>query len=139
MEQRGLESVWRPSAYDIRHQVRLIGAWRPGSRWSLSAWWRYASGRPYTPYDVAASIRASAGRYDRQQTNALNYAAYRRADARVERFFTPGRTVLTIFAEVINLTDHDNIFVYTWSRALRAPDPVYQWGRTPVGGVRVAF
>jgi len=139
MEQRGLESVWRPSAYDIRHQVRTIGTWHPASRWSLSASWRYASGRPYTPYDVAASIRANAGRYDRKQTNALNYPAYVRADARLERVFTPGRTVLTIFVEVINLTDHDNVFVYTWSRVLRAPDPVCQWGRTPAAGVRVEF
>jgi hypothetical protein len=139
MTQRGLDSVWRASAYDIRHLARVIGAWHPAARWTISGSWRYASGRPYTPYDVAASIRANAGRYDRTQTNALRYTPYARADLRAERVFTPGRTAITVFAEVMNLSDHDNLYVYTWSRALKRPDPVYQWGRTPVAGVRVEF
>lgn len=137
--QRGLDQQWRPSEYDIRHQARVTGSVRPGGNWSASASWRFASGRPYTPFDAVASTRAGAGRYDRKQTNAVRYSAYARLDARVERVFTPGRTVLTVFAEVENLTDHDNIYVYAWSRSARRPDPILQWGRMPVAGVRLEF
>ena len=38
-----------------------------------------------------------------------------------------------------NLFDHDNVLVYNWNRAARAPKAVYQWGRTFIAGVRVAF
>jgi hypothetical protein len=137
--QRGLDLEWRPGDYDIRHQARTMATWRPSLTWTVSASWRYASGRPYTPFDPAASIKAGGGRYDRARTNALRYGAYERLDVRVERLFAPGRTVLTVFAEVMNLTDHDNIYVYTWSRSTRRPDPVLQWGRTPVAGLRLEF
>ena len=62
VSQYNLEKQWIPADYDVRHQARLWLAWHRSKNWSASALWRYASGRPYTPYDVAASIKAGAGR-----------------------------------------------------------------------------
>ena len=139
VRQRGLELQWRPGDFDMRHQVRVLAAWQPRLKWTASASWRYASGRPYTPFDVYVSTWVGAARYDRKRTNAVNYTPYARLDVRLSRIFTPGRTVVTVFGEIENLTDHDNIHAYTWSRSARRADPVYQWGRTPVAGVRVEF
>ena len=47
---------WIPADYDIRHQARVWLVWHRPKRWTASALWRYASGRPYTPFDVAAFL-----------------------------------------------------------------------------------
>lgn len=134
-----LDGQWIPADFDIRHQVRFWTVWHPRERWNLSTLFRYASGRPYTPYDVAASTKAGGGRYDRTKNNALNMPPYHRLDVRAERLFVFKRTAITIFAEVDNLYDRDNVLSYEWSKTLKQGEPVYQWGITPVAGVRVAF
>jgi hypothetical protein len=137
--QYNLEKQWIPADYDIRHQGRIWFAWHRSRNWTASAMWRYASGRPYTPYDVAASVKAKAGRYDRTRTNAARYPAYHRLDLRAERVWLLGRTALTAFAEVDNVYNRDNISMYEWSRALAQPRPILQWGLTPIAGIRIDF
>jgi hypothetical protein len=134
-----LEKNWIRADYDIRHQGRIWAVWHGGKRWTASVLWRYAAGRPYTPYDVAASIKARAGRFDRTKTNAVTYDDYHRLDVRAERLFVKGRAAVTVFGEVTNLYNRDNILMYDWSNAAKAALPIYQWGITPVAGVRVQF
>jgi hypothetical protein len=137
--QYNLEKTWIPADYDIRHQARLWLAWHGAKTWTASALWRYSSGRPYTPYDVAASVKAGAGRYDRTKTNAYRYPAYHRLDLRAERVWVLRRTALTAFAEVDNVYNRDNIYLYEWSKGLKQPQPILQWGITPIAGVRIEF
>jgi hypothetical protein len=137
--QFNLEQRWIPADFDIRHQARAWLSWHGARNWTASALWRYASGRPYTPYDLPASIKARHGRYDRSQTNALRYPAYHRLDLRVERLWTLGRTALTAFAEVDNVYDRDNVYIYEWSNAWQSARPILQWGITPIAGVRIEF
>jgi Carboxypeptidase regulatory-like domain/TonB-dependent Receptor Plug Domain len=139
VSQLGLDEVWRPAEHELRHQGRVELMYRPARGWSTGFRWRYTSGRPYTPYDVKASIKAGRGVYDLTQINTLNYPDYRRLDARVDRTFTTGRTSTMLYVEADNLFDHDNVLVYNWNRAARAPKAVYQWGRTIIAGVRVEF
>ncbi len=134
-----LEKNWIRADYDIRHQGRIWAVWHGGKRWTASVLWRYAAGRPYTPYDLAASIKAKTGRLDRTETNAVTYDDYHRLDVRAERLFVKGRAAVTVFAEVMNLYNRDNILMYDWSNAAKAPLPIYQWGITPVAGLRVEF
>jgi hypothetical protein len=135
----GLDDAWRPAEHELRHQGRVELAYRPAGSWSTGFRWRCASGRPYTPYDPKASIKAGRGVYDLAQINALNYPDYQRLDARVDKTFAAGRTSTMLYFEVDNLFDHDNVLVYNWSRAARSPTAVYQWGRTIIAGVRVEF
>jgi outer membrane receptor for ferrienterochelin and colicin len=139
VKEYNLERQWIPADNDIRHQGRVWLVWRSGSRWTSSVLWRYASGRPYTPFDVTASIRANAGRRSRSQNNAATYPPYHRLDARVDRVFVQKRAAVTAFFEVDNIYDRDNVLMYEWSRYARQPTTVYQWGITPVAGVRVQF
>ena len=90
VSQYNLEKKWIRADYDIRHQGRIWAVWHGGKRWTASVLWRYAAGRPYTPYDVAASIKARAGRLDRTKTNAVTYDDYHRLDVRAERLFVKG-------------------------------------------------
>ena len=88
---------------------------------------------------MKASVKAGRGVCDLTQINTLNYPDYRRLDARVDRTFVAGRTATMLDFELDNVFDHDNVLVYNWSRAARAPKAVYQWGRTVIAGVRVEF
>jgi len=139
VRQAGLDRIWRRAEYDIRHQSRLQLLARPAARWELAARWRYASGRAYTPFDVAASTRAGAGRYDRQRVNTATFPSYHRLDLRVDRHFVWDRRRLVVFADVNNAYDRDNVYIYRWNRTDRRPDPLYQWGFTPAGGIRLEF
>ena len=139
VSQLGLDEVWRPAEHELRHQGRLELMYRPAKGWSTGFRWRYTSGRPYTPYDVKASIKAGRGVYDLHAINTLNYPDYRRIDVRGDKTFVAGRTATVLYFEVDNLFDHDNVLVYNWNRAARAPKAVYQWGRTFIAGVRVEF
>jgi Carboxypeptidase regulatory-like domain/TonB-dependent Receptor Plug Domain len=137
--QSGLDEVWRPAEHELRHQGRVELMYRPADGWSTGFRWRYTSGRPYTPYDVKASIKAGRGVYDLNQINTLNYPDYRRIDVRLDKTFIAGPTRIVLYGEVDNLLDHDNVLVYNWNRTLRGPKAVYQWGRTFIAGVRVEF
>jgi hypothetical protein len=130
---------WIRADYDIRHQARVWLVWHKPKRWSASALWRYASGRPYTPYDVAASILANAGRFDHARTNAATYPAYHRLDLRIERVFTTRHAAVTAFAEVDNVYNRNNVYMYEWSKSLKQVQPILQWGLTPIAGVRIDF
>jgi len=139
VSQQGLDGVWRRAEYDVRHQARAWISWRPSARWHASSIWRYASGRPYTPFDTRISTRYNTGRYDKTLINAAAGSSYHRLDVRGERVFSLQRAVVVAFAEVDNIYNRDNLYAYTWSRSARAPRAVYQWGLTPVAGVRVEF
>ena len=137
--QLGLDDLWRPAEHELRHQGRVELISRLGAGWSTGLRWRQTSGRPYTPFDVKASIKAGRGVYDLAAINTLNYPDYRRLDVRVDKTFIASRVSTMVYGEVDNLFDHDNVLVYDWSRALRGPKAVYQWGRTVIAGVRVEF
>ncbi len=130
---------WIRADYDIRHQARVWLVWHKPKRWSATALWRYASGRPYTPYNVAASILAGSGRLDRTQTNTATAPAYHRLDLRIERVFARRHSAVTMFLEVDNVYNRDNVYMYEWSKPLRQTQPILQWGLTPVAGVRIDF
>ncbi len=139
VSQLGLDGVWRPAEHELRTQARVELMYRPARHWSTGFRWRYVSGRPYTPFDVKASIKAGRGVYDLTRINTLDYPPYQRLDARVDRTFIAGRTATILYLEVDNVSDHDNVLVYNWNRTLKGPKPLYQWGRTVIAGVRVEF
>jgi outer membrane receptor protein involved in Fe transport len=137
--QRGLDRAWRRAEHDVPHQIRASAGWSPGPRWSIGGRFRFAKGRPYTPFDAAASIRAGSGRYDPGRIHALAYPDYHRLDVRVDRAFRLRGMRLLVFAEIENVYDRDNVHVYEWNRNDRSPAAVYQWGRLPLAGVHVEF
>jgi len=139
VDQEGLDNVWRRAENEILHQARLEAFYAPGAHWSAGMRWRYVSGKPYTPFDPKLSIKYGRAVYDQTRINALDYVPYHRLDARVDKTFVKGRTSAIIYVEVDNLYNRDNILLYQWNRTTKLPKPVYQWGRTYIGGVRIEF
>ena len=130
---------WLRADYDIRNQVRIDFAYEAPGRWRFATVFRYASGRPYTPYDTVASVYARTGLMDFSAFNSATFPPYHRLDMRIDRTFTVGGTRLTMYGEIDNVYDRDNLYVYEWNRASRQTRPVYQWGRLPVAGFRWEF
>ena len=97
VSQLGLDRTWRPAEHELRHQGRVELLYRPADRWSTGFRWRYSSGRPYTPFDPKASIKAGRGVYDLARINTLDYPDYRRLDARVDRTFVAGRMATLLY------------------------------------------
>lgn len=137
--QAGLDGVWRPADYDVSHQGRLSVRWPATAHLSIGASWRYATGRPYTPFDPDASRKARGARFDHRRINAERYPPYHRLDVRADWRMQLGRVSVVAFGEVDNVYDRNNVLYYEWNRRTRTSDPTYQWGLMPVAGVRVEF
>jgi hypothetical protein len=139
VSQAGLDGVWRRAENELRHQVSTDIRWQDASGWSAGLRWRYVAGRPYTPYDPVASAKVARGQYDLARINGAVFPAYHRLDLRVDKTFQWGSVRLVVFAEVDNLYDRDNVYVYRWNNTLKKQTAIYQWGRTPVAGLRIEY
>jgi hypothetical protein len=116
----------------------------------------YAGGRPYTPFDIAASEQQARGIYNLELVNALRGPAYNRVDADFHRAFRVRGGLLNIYGGVENAFNRPNFLGYAWESECRAPYgaicgesinavpgvPEYkvtQMPRFPSAGLRLAF
>ncbi len=124
--------------FDQRHQVNAYASARLGARTSVGAKFRYGSNFPLTAY--------LAGRWDALQAgatrNAVRLPAYARLDLRAGRTVLWGARRITLFAEVLNALDRDNIGRTTGT--IRTTGVVSGFTeslfpRIPSAGVRIEF
>ncbi len=89
---------------DQRHIANVYLSYRLTSSVNLSGRWSYGSGEP-----VPGFVSATGGaHYVTNRRNGERLSPYQRTDFRVNKSFTYDRWKLTLYGEVINLTDHDN-------------------------------
>ena len=74
----------------------------------------YASGRPYTPYNVTLSEQQSRGIYDLTRINAFRGPAYNRLDIDMNRNFHLWRGFLNLHGGVENALNRQNFLGYAW-------------------------
>ena len=91
--------------FDQRHTVNAYVSYRWSGRTSLSARIRYGSNFPIAGYlnQVADGYVLSA------QRNGTRLPAYARLDLRADRTFTYRKSRLTLFLEVVNAMNRDNV------------------------------
>ena len=130
----GLDGVLRPGSFDYPFVFNLIGGYRLTPVWELSARVSFLSGRPYTPYDQAASTAQRRGVYDLTRVNAERAPDYGRVDLRLDRTFTVGGQPLNIFLGVQNVTNRKNFASYRWNRRTNAQQFGEQQGLFPILG-----
>ena len=92
--------------YDQRHTLNVYSGYRWSGRTSLSARFRYGSNFPVPGYFEPGSgdIYAIG-----TQKNTVRLADYARLDLRADRTFTYRKRRLTLFVEVINVMNRDNM------------------------------
>ena len=93
-----------PSDYDQRHTVNVYVSRRLRPTLNFSGHFTYGSGMPLPGF-----YRRDGGVYDLAQVrNGLRAPVYQRADIRVNKEYVRRKFDATLFAEVINLTNHAN-------------------------------
>ncbi|HRK75370.1 MAG TPA: TonB-dependent receptor, partial [Rhodothermales bacterium] len=120
----GKDGVFRPSSWDVRHAVSLTSGYRIGQKWEFGVKWRFTSGNPFTPFDLAKSAAeykiTGRGVQDFSKLNSLRMPAYHRLDFRVDRRFFFNKLNGVAYIDIQNLYNHDNLFTYTYTQ-----DPAY--------------
>ena len=106
---------------DQRHALNLDLTYRPARAWSVNLSYAYHSGWPITLAETVEVVRDDgetdvASRSEKLYSSRL--PAYYRADARVTRKFRTARGDVRLFLEVVNLTNHENIFAYDYEKAI---------------------
>lgn len=102
------DNVYRPSSWDTRHMVNLIGSYKLPKNWNVSARWRYVGGVPFTPIDMDKSSLIAA--WDITNQPYLDYSRYNanrlgdthQLDIRVDKEFYFKKWVLNVYADVQN-------------------------------------
>lgn len=129
----------RPSGFDYRHLFTIIGGYKFTNSLELSAKFRYAGGRPYTPFDLALSQALNRGIWDFDRVNQARLPDYKRLDIRLDqRFELFGWNVIT-FLDLQNVLNVENVDQVVWNQKRNAPDRLLQWQFLPVGGIRAEF
>jgi len=116
------DGTWTPDfSVPLSWQIFVTApVWRTVS---ISAAWRHADGRPFTPATGAVPTPAGfepiwGG------INSERVPAYRRADLSVSHTRTFGRTMLVVFGAIDNLTGRTNFFEYAYSPDFSVRRPV---------------
>jgi hypothetical protein len=136
----GLDHISRPSNFDFPWIANVEGLKRFGRGYEVSSRFGYATGRPYTPYDLADSITQNRPIYDVTHMNALRVPYYGRLDAQLNKDVVIHRVHLEIYAGVNNVLDRSNFLTYVWlprmKDASNKVDEVDQMPIFPNGGIR---
>jgi hypothetical protein len=100
----GWEGTAFPSDYDQRHTINLFAGYRIRPTVNLSAKWMYGSNFPYPGF-----LRMQNGLYYLAASlNQLRFGPYQRLDWRINKSWTKDKYKITLYGEVVNLTNHAN-------------------------------
>lgn len=117
------DGVMRAGNFDFPLVGNVMGTFSLTRNLQLALRNTYASGRPYTPFNVSLSEAQSRGIYDLSRVNAMRGPAYNRLDADLSQDLHFGGGVLTIYGGVENAFERQNFLGYAWMDSCRAP-----WG-----------
>jgi hypothetical protein len=95
---------WFPSDFDQRHTINAYGSYRVKPSVNVSLRWSYGSAFPIPGY-----LSVTNGVYFLSASrNQLRLPAYQRTDFRVNKVWTRDKWKLTLYGEVVNLTNRTN-------------------------------
>ncbi|MBP6009364.1 MAG: TonB-dependent receptor [Bacteroidia bacterium] len=108
-EFESLDGAFLPSSWDFRHVVSLTGGKYFPKNWQVGFRFRFNSGTPYTPFDVAASVERSnfdvtgQGIPDRSAINSRRTDAFHQLDLRIDKKYYYKKWSLNFFLDVQNV------------------------------------
>jgi len=142
----GLDGVRRPSNYDLPWIVNFAVLQRFGRGYEISSRYGYATGRPYTPFDVPDSLAQNRPIYDVSQMNARRAPYFARLDAQLNKDFSVHDLHLVLYMGVNNILNRPNFLSYVWLPHPKIPgwdlNPVYELHQMPIFpnfGLRFVF
>lgn len=136
---KGSDGIERNSTFN-NHTVMNVLA---GKEWKMGGSGRnvfttdikvaYSGGRYYTPVDLAASAITGTEKLDESRYNAEQLPYYLRLDTRFGFRLNSSKRRLsqTIYLDLQNVTNRDNVFVQRYNQVLKQVGTVYQVGFFP--------
>jgi hypothetical protein len=129
----------RPSAFDYQRVVTAIGGYKITDALEVSVKFRYAGGRPFTPFDLAQSQSLNRGIYDYANTNLARFNDYRRLDIRFDYRFNLFDWNMLFFIDLQNVANFENVEQVVWNNKQNRSDRLLQWQFLPIGGFKAEF
>lgn len=126
--------------FDSPHIINLMGTYNLGDWWNFSLSCRYATGTPFTPYDLSTLEQINGvWNCNKGEKNSERLPDYFRIDLRVDRCFIFNNFNITTFVEIWNVTNHDNIITYDYSDDFLIKEPVALFSLMPMIGLSFEF
>ena len=100
------------SAWDSRHTLSIVAGKKLKKNWELGAKWRFVTGRPYTPNDLATSLNVSNWNYkgvavlDYNQLNTLRLGNFNQFDIRVDKVWYKKKWSLNLYLDIQNFFNY---------------------------------
>jgi hypothetical protein len=129
----------QPAEFDYGNQMTIIAGYKFPFGLSLSSRFKFAKGRPYTPYNYDLSVLYNRGIYDKSLYNKARMPDYARLDLRVDQQFTFGKSLLVIYIELINVLNRVNYYNFYWSSFYKTLRSNLQFPRVPILGLSFQF
>lgn len=106
----GADARWRPFDFEEPHRLEALLVWHARPRVTLSSRLRWSSGLPVTPV-IGAAFDAAAARYRPLfgPPGGARLPTFFQWDLHLERRFSWERTELSLFLDVVNVTNHTNV------------------------------
>ena len=130
---------------DQRHTFSAVLNYRFDHRWKLSLKWAVHSGKPYTPVLGAEPLvdeqtGETTGYVPLEgEINSRRFPEYQRLDVRLDRLYRFQGWDLSLYAEVLNVYNHGNIYDYSYTRDYSRRITTYQFPLLPAIGAKVSF
>lgn len=123
-----IDGIKRPGAYDQKWIVNLSVGYIFNEKWEASFKFRYASGKPYTPFNADGT------------QNLTNYFTKRlpelhSLDIRVDRRWNFQSWTLITYLDIQNIYNRNNISFYRWDARTKSVDETSNIGILPSIGV----
>jgi len=108
------DGIMRPGNFDFPVVANAMVTAR--LKWGIETSVRntFASGRPYTPFNIDLSEQQMRGIYDLTRINGMRGPAYNRVDSDFNRSFALRKSRLTVYGGVENALNRANFLGYSW-------------------------
>ena len=117
----GEDVVYRPSSWDTRNMVNLLGSYNLPKNWNIAMRWRFVGGAPYSPIDMELSTNKDAwsvnnrSYIDYENYNSLRLKDSHQLDLRIDKEVYYNKLMLNFYLDVQNVYNFqsENSPIYT--------------------------
>ncbi|NLT51561.1 MAG: TonB-dependent receptor [Ignavibacteria bacterium] len=129
---KALDGIERPGNFDQSIILSLAGGYIFNKNWEANFKFRYANGRPYTPFNEN-------GRQDASEINSKRLPATHSLDLRVDRRWNFEGWNLIAYIDVQNIYGRKNVSNIRWDFKENKPEENQDIGLLPSIGISVEF
>jgi hypothetical protein len=137
--EKNQQDVWQKNYQSIPHQFNIAVGYDFTSGFAMSTRYTYASGTPYTPFDVEKSIQQRRGIPDESRLFGEQHKDIHRFDLRFEFRDNFQKLSIVSFFEITNVLNRKNVYHQFWDDDAQKAAFWYGYGLFPVGGVAISF